>query len=315
MVGCGVSGLTCAIRLMEEGFSVRIVARSLPPNTTSNVAAALWYPYRALPADRVQAWSLGSLARFSELAGDRASGVSMIEMHEVFESPDAVPGWRSSIPRFRVLAGDELPDGFGSGFSMVVPLIETPTYLPFLMDRFEAMGGEIEELESEIETLEALAGEAPLVVNCSGLGARRLAGDELVFPIRGQVVRTTGGGITRAIVDEEKASAATYVVPRSHDCILGTTTEENEWSEDADPAATDAILERCERLDARVRRVEVLDVRVGLRPGRTAVRVEAETVGRMPVIHNYGHGGSGFTLSWGCAEEVVTLAKRAVSES
>jgi D-amino-acid oxidase len=43
---------------------------------------------------------------------------------------------------------------------------------------------------------------------------------------------------------------------------------------------------------------------VGLRPGRTAVRLE-----RMGnIIHNYGHGGGGYTVAWGCASEVGRLA-------
>jgi len=52
---------------------------------------------------------------------------------------------------------------------------------------------------------------------------------------------------------------------------------------------------------------QVLDVLVGLRPGRPTVRLEAEQCGDSLVVHNYGHGGGGFTLSWGCAEEVLAL--------
>ncbi|WP_435742097.1 DNA polymerase Y family protein, partial [Nocardioides sp. SYSU DS0663] len=47
----------------------------------------------------------------------------------------------------------------------------------------------------------------------------------------------------------------------------------------------------------------VLRTKVGLRPARPSVRLERQ--GR--VVHCYGHGGAGVTLSWGCAEEVVTI--------
>ena len=47
---------------------------------------------------------------------------------------------------------------------------------------------------------------------------------------------------------------------------------------------------------------------VGLRPGRMEVRLEREEKNGKYLIHNYGHGGSGVTLSWGCADEVVELA-------
>ena len=63
VVGCGVSGLSSGIRLLESGFDVRIVARELPPHTTSDVAAAIWYPYLAAPAERVMRWADARTAR------------------------------------------------------------------------------------------------------------------------------------------------------------------------------------------------------------------------------------------------------------
>src|SRR5215210_4260196 len=68
VVGAGVIGLTCAVRLLEAGHRVDVVARDLPLETTSAVAAAIWYPYRALPQDRVTAWSAASYAVFDRLA-------------------------------------------------------------------------------------------------------------------------------------------------------------------------------------------------------------------------------------------------------
>ena len=43
---------------------------------------------------------------------------------------------------------------------------------------------------------------------------------------------------------------------------------------------------------------------VGLRPVRPSVRVEAEGLHGARCVHNYGHGRSGVSLSWGCAEKV-----------
>ena len=50
VVGAGVIGLSCAVRLLEAGHRVDVLARDLPRETTSAVAAAIWYPYRAWPA-------------------------------------------------------------------------------------------------------------------------------------------------------------------------------------------------------------------------------------------------------------------------
>jgi D-amino-acid oxidase len=99
-----------------------------------------------------------------------------------------------------------------------------------------------------------------------------------------------------------------YAIPRTNDCVFGGT---NDLSSDlaADPATTDRIVAECSRA-LNIKKPYVLVERVGLRPFRkSGVRLERDQLsdGRT-VIHNYGHGGSGFTLSWGCAREVVDLA-------
>jgi D-amino-acid oxidase len=78
-----------------------------------------------------------------------------------------------------------------------------------------------------------------------------------------------------------------------------------------DPATAAAVLERCATLVPALRAARVLEHRVGLRPTRPAVRLEAGLLddGR-PVVHDYGHGGAGVTLSHGCAAEVVELVSR-----
>ena len=83
VVGAGVVGLSCAVRLLEAGHRVDVLARDLPLETTSAVAAAIWYPYRALPQDRVTAWSGASYAEFVGLAGEPDTGVRMLTGTEV----------------------------------------------------------------------------------------------------------------------------------------------------------------------------------------------------------------------------------------
>ena len=68
VVGCGVSGLSCGIRLLEAGFDVQIWARDLPLRTTSNIAAAIWYPYKAYPQELVGRLAAGQ-RRHSALGG------------------------------------------------------------------------------------------------------------------------------------------------------------------------------------------------------------------------------------------------------
>lgn len=306
VVGCGVIGLTTAIRLREAGLAVRIVTAALPRETTSSVAAALWYPYRAYPEDRVLLWARRSFEVFEELSRAAPCGVLVREGVEVWRERAPNPWWAEAVPYpVRRCAPEELPPGCTDGHAFVAPVVEMPTYLEYLLDRFAGAGGTVEV--RAVGSLEE-AGEAPVVVNCAGLGARELVGDGSMTPIRGQVVRVRNPGLKRVVLDEGNPAGVAYIIPRSRDCILGGTAEEDEWDTEPDLEVAGGILSRCAALERRLEGAEVLEHRVGLRPGRHEIRLESEgEVSGATRIHNYGHGGSGVTLSWGCADEVLQL--------
>jgi D-amino-acid oxidase len=320
VVGCGVIGLTTAIRLREAGLSVEIVTAALPPDTTSSVAAAIWYPYKAHPEDRVLSWGSRSFEVFEELAHLPESGVRMREGLEIWRERVPDPWWASAVPRpVRRCTPDELPPGYADGHAFVAPVVEMPVYLGYLHRRFLAAGGEVRvrslgSLDDAGESGEASkSGEAGVVVNCAGLGARELARDRSMTPIRGQIVRVANPGLERFLLDEANRDGVTYIVPRSRDCILGGTAEEGEWSTEPDASTAASILRRCAQLEPRLAQARVLEHRVGLRPGRPEIRLELEeAAGGAPRLHNYGHGGSGITLSWGCAEDALRLALEAL---
>ena len=93
VVGAGVIGLSCAVRLLEHGHRVDVLARDLPLETTSAVAAALWYPYRAYPFERVTAWSAATFAELSRLARDERTGVRVRRGTELHRSRAPDPWW------------------------------------------------------------------------------------------------------------------------------------------------------------------------------------------------------------------------------
>jgi D-amino-acid oxidase len=299
VVGAGVVGLSCAVRLLEDGHRVDVLARDLPRETTSAVAAALWYPYRALPQDRVTAWAGASYAVFAalaapeEYAGSPEAGVRMVPGTEVFSRRQGDPWWRTAVPHLDRVR--DLPSGYVDGWTFTTPVIEMPVYLAWLTARLEELGGTLTRLN-----LRALPGGADVVVNCSGLGARLLGDDRTVVPVRGQVVYVEQVGLDRWWLDGE---GPTYVVPRAHDIVVGGTDQEGEWSRTPSPEQAAEILQRASRLVPALRDAKVLRHKVGLRPVRPAVRVER--IGK--VVHCYGHGGAGVTLSWGCAEDVAAL--------
>ncbi len=307
VIGCGVIGLSTAILLREGGIDARIVSAEPPQETTSSVAAAIWYPYKAYPEADVLRWGSEAFGVFEDLASVPSSGVRMRAGVELWRRPVPEPWWSEAVPGVRRCRADELPPAYRDGHAFTVPVVEMPVYLEYLMDRFSATGGEIER--RTVGRLEDLAREARVVVNCAGLGAGKLVGDRSVSPIRGQILRVQNPGLDRFYLDEDDPEGVTYVVPRTGDCILGGTADEGSWDTKPDPAVADAILGRCAALVPELDGVRVLEHKVGLRPGRPQVRLETELVGEMPVVHNYGHGGSGITLSWGCAAEAAGLVE------
>ena len=316
LVGAGVSGLTCGVVFAEHGYRPAIFAKDIGQQTTSSVAAAVWFPYHVEPAKKVIPLALETYQVLVDLARVPGSGVSIIESRQFsrdgeIEIPDwAIPLGAQPIPVATALcAAKDRPQSGGhsfmSGFSLRTPLMDTTIYLDWLAARFRKAGGEI-HANVCFEKLEDVDPRFELVINCAGIGARELVCDADLEPHRGQVAIVPQiEGLSCATVCDEPLM---YAIPRTNDCVFGGT---NALSDNLapDPATTTRIVTECSRV-LNVDEPRVLAERVGLRPFRTSgVRLERDQLddGRT-VIHNYGHGGAGFTLSWGCAREVLDLA-------
>jgi D-amino-acid oxidase len=305
VAGCGVIGLTTSIRLIEEGYEVIIVTKDLPRQTTSNKAAAFWFPYHIRDTEEILRWSMLSYKKFEALSMDESSGVHMIPVIKLGKAISEIEERiRETLPpdRFRPLHKDELRGNFTEGWHIDVPLVETPVYLPFLLNKFLSLGGKI--VEREIQSFDELVNDDSITINCTGLGSRKLADDQQVIPVRGQIVFLKT--INRHAIIMEDLSP-TYIVYRTDGCICGGTYEENNFSEETEENAIQQILQRCFELDPNLKTATIADKWAGLRPYRKEIRIEKEK--DRPLIHNYGHGGSGFTISWGCAEQVLRLVK------
>jgi D-amino-acid oxidase len=313
VVGGGVVGLTTAALLQQRGRSVCVLSADPPERTTSNLAAAVWYPTGFSEHHQVLHWARRTLEVFSELAGDPHSGVLMRESIMLLRRPAGTPWWAEAVGRVERMSLQELWPPYVGGYRFVVPLVEMPLYLPWLLGQFISSGGVFEQ--RAVESLQEAATNGEIVLNCSGLRARTLCGDKTLVPVRGDVVRVVNPGLRVSVRDEDNPKGRTYVHPRTHDCILGGTSEPGEWDTTPDPSKAAAIVERCTQVVPELDGAEVLEHHVGLRPSRPdGVRLELDTAapGGSRLIHNYGHGGAGVTLSWGCAEEAAALAERAL---
>ncbi|WP_280260568.1 FAD-dependent oxidoreductase [Nocardia abscessus] len=260
------------------------------------------------PADRVRAWSETTFEHLAGLAAAGAPGVRMCASLALYRDEPAIPPWARSVRSFRAADRNELPPGYRFGFRFEVPLVEMPTYLPFLSAQVDAAGAR--RVLRTVARLGDLADLAPdVVVNCAGLRAAELVGDPEVYPIRGQIVRVTNPGLSVSVRDEAHPLGRAYVHPRANDCVLGGSLDTGEWDTTPNLDLTRSILRRCRELAPALADSEVLETVVGLRPGRREVRVELDTTALpgIPVVHNYGHGGSGITIGHGCALESAAL--------
>jgi D-amino-acid oxidase len=305
VLGAGISGLTCALELQARGDDVVLVSADTMEATTSHLAAAVWFPTAASPVDKVARWGSTTYDVLAEQAARSEPGVVMRESLVLYRSEPGPQPWADAVGEIRPARPDELPPGYTHGLRFAVPLVEMPIYLPWLHRRFTEAGGP--HVARRIGSLGELLDLRPdAIVNSAGLAAGELVGDGTTYPIRGQIVRVANPGLTLSVRDESHPDGRAYVHPRTDDCILGGTLEKGVWDTTPDPATTAAILKRCADLVPELAGAEVLAELAGLRPGRPEVRLEREALD-VPVVHNYGHGGSGITLSWGCAADVVAL--------
>jgi D-amino-acid oxidase len=185
--------------------------------------------------------------------------------------------------------------------------MDTTIYLDYLAARFRKASGEIHP-NVRFDKLQDVDTKFDLVINCAGIGARELVQDADLEPHRGQVAIVPRiESLSCAVVCDD--APLMYAIPRTNDCVFGGT---NEVSDNlaADPATTSRIVAECSRV-LNIHKLPVLAERVGLRPfRRSGVRLERDRLrDYRTVIHNYGHGGAGFTLSWGCARQVLDLAR------
>ena len=305
VVGGGVVGMTCALRLAGAGHRVRLHTADPPEATTSAVAAAIWFPYRAAPADAVLRWGATSLEVFTRLAADPATGVALRPGTVVHRTAEPDLWWAPAVPGVRPATPDELPPGTPAGTRCTLPVVDMGRYLPWLSAACASAG--VQVVPGRVAALSALLGDT--VVLAAGLASGPLLGDGSGVPVQGQVVRLADPGLTGWVLDDDGPEGLTYVVPRGRDVVCGGTAVEGATGTDPDPAVEAAVLARARALVPELREAPVLSRAVGLRPGRPTVRLERLVLDGRPVVACYGHGGAGVTLSWGCAAEVAGLVR------
>ncbi|XP_061100986.1 D-aspartate oxidase isoform X2 [Conger conger] len=326
VVGAGVVGLSTAVCIAEAlpYCSVTVLAERFTPDTTSDIAAGIvmgGVPFPDIPLQQQHRWFKNTFDHLLEIARSQQAseaGVFLSSGWQIFqEVPDERrPFWADDVLGFRYMTDAELKAfpqyKFGQAFTTVK--CECPFYLPWLEKRFKRAGGLMKK--GRVTDLQELCHNYDLVVNCSGLEARVLVGDSAVHPIRGQILRVHAPWLKHFI---RVGDGHTYIYPGRDSVTVGGTRQVGNWKLVADAGESEAILDRCCRLEPSLREAVCLGELVGLRPGRASPRLERgllETAGgrRVPVVHNYGHGGWGVSLSWGTALEALKLVRESLIE-
>lgn len=263
VLGCGVTGLCAARQLQRRGFDVTIYAKDVPPNTTSNMSLAHWSPTSRVVSvtGRTPQWdeqfrAAADIAhRELQLLAGRDYGVSWIDRYRPMEQPQPEPvrSERTLLPEhleepYEVLGPGEHPFPLPYATRETHMKYDPAIYLDRLVRDVRLHGGRIvvRELESRQELM-SLA--EPLIVNCTGLGARELFGDEELTPYKGQLTLLvpqpevdyeTGGGLAAT---SGQAGVMLHMTPRSDAIALGGTAEYDEWSLEPNEEARRAVVE------------------------------------------------------------------------
>ncbi|XP_014590047.1 D-aspartate oxidase isoform X4 [Equus przewalskii] len=317
VVGAGLMGLSTAVCIptLVPRCSVTVIADKFTPDTTSDVAAGILIPhaYPDTPVHKQKQWfretfdHLFSIANSAE-AGD--AGVYLVSGWQIFRSmpTEEVPFWADVVLGFRKMTEAELKKFpqhvFGQAFTTLK--CEGPVYLPWLEKRVKRSGGLM--VPQRIEDLWELHPSFDIVVNCSGLGSRQLAGDSTIFPVRGQVLKVQAPWLKHFIRD---GSGLTYIYPGTSNVTLGGTRQKGDWNLSPDAEISRDIFSRCCALEPSLHRACDIREKVGLRPSRPGIRLQKELLAqdsrRLPVVHHYGHGSGGFSMHWGTALEAARL--------
>lgn len=211
-------------------------------------------------------------------------------------------------------------DGAAFGIRFETVTINAPEYVKWLYAECVKRGVVFEK--KEVDHFRDIDQAMKIVMNCTGLGARKLCNDDKVYPTRGQTVlvkNPTKIVNTYSRVGQDHLS---YLIPRPGDggLIIGGCQQPNSWNYTVDTKLADTMLEWARTLYPGVfpaeHNFEIIKHNVGLRPSRIGgARVETEFLDDRLVIHGYGIAGWGFQASWGMALKMSALLKDALNKS
>ncbi|CAF0973945.1 unnamed protein product [Rotaria sp. Silwood1] len=317
VVGAGAVGLSTAlcIKLQHPSLSLTIIADRFLDTTTSDGAGGLFRPddqfIQGVDKSLLRKWCQTSFDYFNNLIFSNAAaeaGISQVSGYQLFNDSRPDPSYKDIIYNFRHLTKHELdifPDHYKDGYFSTTFYVDTRKYMKYLTKLLTEK--QVTFIQKKINSLEELAESYDIVVNCTGFGAKELCNDNLMRPIRGQMIRVRAPWIKHFYYTDDDC----YMIPNHETIVLGGTRQLDNDNTQVDLNDKDGIWQRCLRLCPSLAKAEFLWDWAGLRPNREPIRVETEIIKhgnkKLLVVHNYGHGGNGISLSWGTAVDAARL--------
>ncbi|XP_046839234.1 D-amino-acid oxidase-like [Xenia sp. Carnegie-2017] len=338
IIGAGICGISSAICLQkaDPSLDITLISEKFSPNLTSNGAAGFWDPVflKNTPVTKIRKWGETTFKYLKSIVDSNDAHKYQMKYLTVYELHDQ-PAEKSELSdifiSYEQLSNKEIRRNFPSdivtGFVMRSIIIPGTPYLNIKMSEFQQKGGKI--IQRKVKSFDEFAGEYDIVINCAGLGARELCNDDTIQPFRGQVVKMKAPWIKNGYILTRKKNKekflTTYIFPRAYDVIVGGTLQPNNWDTTINDKETEAIIERASELEPTIKNEAVIiEAWAGLRPVRDSVRLEHEIINvstkygskmKLQVVHNYGHGGGGLSLFWGCAVDVRDLVLSSLMQS